>query len=99
MLTKPESIVLYVFLVIVLLGGLNWGIEGIYSRDAFALALNNENQFGGSALQKKNVVFLMTQNATSAIVPRVFYVLVFASSIIVAALLIKDAATSAVHKT
>jgi len=94
MLSKGETIAFYVCLSIVLVGGINWGIEAFAGRDLFALIINGAGVVGGSSVQETDPdLLLLTRDDAGKVVPRIIYSLVFASTIIVAALLIKSAYT------
>ena len=95
MLNKGETIAFYIFLSIVLVGGINWGIEAFAGRDLFALIINDwAGVVGGSSVQDTDPdLLLLTRDESGKVIPRIIYSLVFASTIIVAALLIKSAYT------
>lgn len=92
MLTKAETILFYVFLSIVLLGGVNWGIEAFASKDLFAVIINASKKAGGSTLQNEHVV-LKPRDPASRYIPRVIYALVFIATLGVVAILVKSAYT------
>ena len=92
MLTSAETVVFWVFLAIVFVGALNWGILAICKKDLIALMVNAAKKSGGAATQN-NVVLLKT-NRAAAIVPRVVYGLVFVSMLIVVVLILKSVATN-----
>lgn len=91
MLDKGETIAFYIFLSIVLLGGLNWGIQAFSGNDILALTINAANRTGGSSIQDEKTVYLTTGDVASSVVPRVVYALVFGSVFVVAGLLFKSA--------
>ena len=95
MLSKVETILFYVCLTVVLIGGINWGIEAFAGRDLFALIINDwAGVVGGSSVQETDPdLLLLTRDDAGKVVPRVIYSLVFVATIIVAALLIKSAYT------
>ena len=92
MLTEAETILFYVFLAFVLLGGINWGIEAFAGRDLFAVIINSCKKAGGSSLQNEHVI-LKPRDQASRYTPRVIYALVFVATIGVVVLLLKSAAT------
>lgn len=92
MLTKAETITFYVFLSLVLVGAVNWGIQAFSGRDLIAILVNAAKRAGGSNMQKEFLV-LYEKDTASIVIPRVVYALVFCSAIIVIALLIKGAAS------
>jgi hypothetical protein len=92
MLNKAEVILFYVFLTVLLVGGVNWGIEAFAGRDLFALIINAANKAGGSTLQNEHVK-LKHKDAASRYIPRVIYALVFVATLGVVALLLKSALT------
>lgn len=73
--------VYFFFLAILLLGGLNWGIQSIAGRDLLCILINAADVAGGSATQ--NTVFAKPTNPAAEWVPRVVYGLVGASFIVV----------------
>jgi len=91
MLNKAETITLYVFLSIVMLGGLNWGVQAFTGNDIMALSINAANKTGGSSVQDIDTVYLTTTDLPSSVIPRLVYAVVFASVFIVAGLLLKSA--------
>jgi hypothetical protein len=93
MLTRTETIVFYVFLSITLFGAVNWGVQAASKRDTFALIINGAKATGGSGLQEHVVTVREKSNDASLYLPRILYAIVFASAVIVAALLIKSAVT------
>lgn len=92
MLNKAELILFYIFLTVLLIGGLNWGIEAFAGRDLFAILINAANKAGGSTLQNEHVK-LKPKDGASKYIPRVIYGLVFVATIGVVALLLKSAVT------
>ena len=92
MLNKGETITFYVCLSLLLVGGLNWGIQAFSGNDILALVINNAaNKTGGSSIQDNETVYLTTADDASFWAPRVVYLLVFASVFVVAGLLFKSA--------
>ena len=91
MLNKGETIVFYVCLTLVLVGGLNWGVQAFSGNDILALIINATNKTGGSSIQDNKTVYFTATDDSSFWLPRVVYLLVFASVFIVAGLLFKSA--------
>ena len=71
-------------------------MQSISQRDVLALLISTADKTGGSSVQSVQTVktvSLPASDPASIIIPRLVYSLVFASTIIVAALLIKSAVT------
>lgn len=91
MLDRGATIAFYVFLTVLLVGGINWGVQSFAGRDILALIINTTGQAGGSMNEAELLGYRDSKGAEIA--SRIIYALVFASALIVAILLIYSAAT------
>lgn len=93
MLTKAESVLFYTCVVLLVVGGLNWGVEGIAKKDILYYLITLANKTGGSELAGQLPDPKKPQNEAAKIVPRIVYIIVGVAALIAVILMIKNAAT------
>lgn len=93
--SKFEQTLFYISLVLVIIGGVNWGIQAFSGKDLLYYIIVLTKKSGGSVM-----VGVATdedkypENEATKIIPRVVYGLVFLGAVILAVLAVKHAVTT-----